>query len=392
MALVSALVEIKGIDDKSSPEKRKGSKQSKSTRKCKVFPTKAKGRIKKYDHIESDEKLENEEMEIEAVVGEVEDGTYDQEQVVVSIDPSSRRVGRMTRSTAVDGRSAGHTKDLSENDKVRKEGDSCKKSTIRNKGKSSTKEILIEPNPNTVVSNKGRVAKFEEATTCQRASNKVSRMGKKNTSSSSNPEVKPEPESDVEPELEPESEPTRKLDSRVARVAVRGAKLKKSPTSSSNIGKVRIIFSMIQPDEEEIAQAKKIGAEIVTSPALATHAITLDELTRTPKLIASINYGLRYILRAKWLTDSATNGAPIDLESKTNYQKYAIFDRSKERQWGFSLQKTLAIPNRGTLFANIVFYVAYSSKVYGMKCPPKEVSVLQNVYDFETHRICIHSY
>jgi pSer/pThr/pTyr-binding forkhead associated (FHA) protein len=139
---------------------------------------------------------------------------------------------------------------------------------------------------------------------------------------------------------------------------------------------VCILLTGYQRDARIEKLVHDIGAVITNEPSPeVTHCLTTPALKRTPKLLMSINYGVKFILTLDWLEDSARIKKPIPLSLalpqaqslgdeeeagegagteeggalgavvRRNTKKYLIQDAQKEALWEFSLWTTLQRSN-----------------------------------------------
>ena len=111
-------------------------------------------------------------------------------------------------------------------------------------------------------------------------------------------------------------------------------------------------------DKRYVAQIK---ATIQESCEGATHIICQNsQFRRSLKVMTAINLGVKYIVNAQWLEDSASAGHPIDLEDAKASKKYIVYDSEKEKLYNFSLRATLNLkrgPGGISLFNDIIFFV-----------------------------------
>lgn len=152
-------------------------------------------------------------------------------------------------------------------------------------------------------------------------------------------------------------------------VSISGGTQSSRSRRASSSPTLRIIFTGI-PKEE--AMAKKINAEVVDDPRVATHMIVGEELKRTPKLLIAINSGVRYIVHLRWLEDSCKRGKPLDIT--TLQSKYIVHDKKKEQLWGFEMEHTLSL-SRGIGCAGVFAgyrYFYYIDGVTEERVPPSE--------------------
>ncbi len=95
--------------------------------------------------------------------------------------------------------------------------------------------------------------------------------------------------------------------------------------------------------------------------------------------MVALNSGVRFVVRLRWLEDSAAAGHPLVVSSK-----YFVRDRVKEKLWGFCLADTLVVArgkgrgraegeeegHRTLVFAEYVVYA--TAGVCGKYAPPGE--------------------
>ena len=91
---------------------------------------------------------------------------------------------------------------------------------------------------------------------------------------------------------------------------------------------------------------------VVSEATRATHVVVDGRLRRTPKLMAGIAAGARFVLDVEWLRESARQGRLVEEEP------FAARDEEREKLWNFSLENTLKKVSAKKFFKNFVFVSA----------------------------------
>lgn len=110
-----------------------------------------------------------------------------------------------------------------------------------------------------------------------------------------------------------------------------------------------ILFSQIDNTEGLTRAVMTLGGRIASGPADATHLV-MTRVARTVKLITAL-ITVRYALSSKWITDSATAGHFLPVES------YKLDVKELDEMFKCDLYKVLESPNRSKLFEGKIFFI-----------------------------------